>query len=128
MDSEMTKLLPGIIFLIFLACSCNKDEFPDEFSIIGGWIENTSDTGRIEIEFKNNNQVFLKAGSFEPTDTLKYRLEKKDELQLFQPEEYPEGIKTTHKLGYSQKDETLTIYGLSPLIPEAPEKTVFRRK
>lgn len=124
----MKKLLIGIIFLIFLACSCNKDEFPDEFTLIGGWIENTTDTSRIEIEFKNGNKVFLKSGASAPKDTLRYRLEKKDELQLFQPEEYPEGLKTTHRLGYSQKDEILTIYDLSPLIPDAPEKTVFRRK
>jgi hypothetical protein len=124
----MKKLHLAFIFLIIVAFSCNKDEFPDEFSIIGGWIENSSDTSRMEIEFRNGNSVILRPGKSDPRDTLRYRLEKKDELQLFRPDEYPNGLKTIHKLGYSQKDETLSIFDLSTLIPGAPLKVDFKRK
>jgi hypothetical protein len=116
-----------ILFLVF-GFGCNKDEFPDEFSIIGPWIENTANASKVEIEFKSENRAYLKKGIDQPYDTLKYRLEKKDELQLFLPEEYPDGISTRHKLAYSQKKEELTIYSLFPSIPEAPAKTVFKRK
>ncbi|MHC1775646.1 MAG: hypothetical protein AB9834_09560 [Lentimicrobium sp.] len=123
------KGLFGFWFLILiLSFGCNKDEFPDEFSIIGPWIENTAEAGKVEIEFKSGNRAYLKTVPTEPFDTLMYRLEKKDELQLFLPEEYPNGIRTTHKLGYSQKNEELTIYGLFPSIPESPSKTVLKRK
>ncbi len=115
------------LFLVF-SFGCNKDEFPDEFSIIGPWLENTTNAGKVEIEFKNGNRAYLKTVSTEPFDTLMYKLEKKDELQLFLPEEYPNGIRTTHKLGYSQKNEELTIYGLFPSISETLSKTVFKRK
>ena len=118
------------IFLMFLilAIGCNKDEFPDEFSITGAWLENTTDTGKVEIEFRSSNRAFLKLNSYEPADTLLYLLDKKDELQLFQPAEFPDGVRTIHKLGYSQKNKELTIYGLLPPASGATSKTVFKRK
>lgn len=123
----MKRYFPAFILVLFILFACNKDEFPDEFSIIGPWLEKTSDTGKAEIEFKNGNRVYLKLSSAEPRDTLRYRLDKKDELQLFLPEEYPEGMRTMHKLEYSTKTEELTIHGLYPSTPEFPLKTVFKR-
>jgi hypothetical protein len=117
-----------MIMSLMLSSGCNKDEFPDEFSIIGPWLENTTESGKIEIEFRSSNRAFLKLNLNEPTDTLLYLLDKKDELKLFQPEEFPDGVRTTHKLGYSQKSEELTIYGLVPLTPGSTSITVFKRK
>ncbi|MBK6967025.1 MAG: hypothetical protein IPH20_24755 [Bacteroidales bacterium] len=124
----MKGLVAFLFLTLILTFGCNKDEFPDEFSIIGPWVETTSNAGKVEIEFKSGNRAYLKTVSTEPFDTLMYRLEKKDELQLFEPEEYPNGIRTTHKLGYSQNKEELTIYSLFPSLPEAQSKTVFKRK
>jgi len=124
----MKRLSVLTALILTLTLACNKDEFPDEFSIIGPWLENTTNTSKVEIQFKTGNMVYLKSGSSEPFDTLRYRLEKKDELQLFLSEEYPDGKRTTHKLGYSQKNEELTIFNLFPSIPDSPPSLVFKRK
>lgn len=116
-----------LLFLLFVA-ACNKDEFPDEFSIIGAWIEQTPDTSKVEIEFRSGNRVFLMKDSRLSIDTLRYKLDKTDELQLFLPEEFPDGKRTYHKLGYSQKKKELTIYQLFPTLPAEPDEMVFKRK
>lgn len=124
----MKRLFISFFLILMLLAACNKDEFPDEFSIIGAWIEQTPDTGKVEIEFRSGNRVFLKSGSQKPVDTLRYKLDKTDELQLFQPADYPDGTRTYHKLGYSQKKKELTIYELFPFVPAESTKMVFRRK
>jgi len=124
----MRGLFTLFLMFLILAIGCDKDEFPDEFSITGAWLENTTDTGKVEIEFRSSNRAFLKLKSYEPADTLLYLLNKKDELQLFQPAEFPDGVRTTHKLGYSQKNEELTIYGLLPPVSGQVSETVFKRK
>ncbi|MDY0101341.1 MAG: hypothetical protein RBS07_00275 [Lentimicrobium sp.] len=123
------KWWTGILTLLLIAfMACNKDEFPDEFSIIGSWIEQSTDTNKIEIEFKSSNRVYLNFQDGQPIDTLRYKLEKKDELQLFLPEDYPNGIRSTHSISYSTRTEELIIYSLLPAIPESPSRTVFKRK
>lgn len=116
------------VLLLFLLISCNKDEFPDEFSIIGPWIEQTADSSKVEIEFKSSNRAYLNFHDGQPIDTLRYKLEKKDELQLFLPDNYPDGIHSYHKISYSSRTEELIIYSLIPSIPESPSRTVFKRK
>jgi hypothetical protein len=124
----MKRLTYIIGLLLILTFSCNKDEFPDEFSIIGAWIESTSNNSKAEIEFKTGNRAFRKSALSDSFDTLMYRLDKKDELQLFSPSEYPYGIRSAHKLSYSQKNKEITIYNLFPSIPDSPPSTVFKRK
>jgi hypothetical protein len=124
----MKRLFIPSVLILMVVVACNKDEFPDEFSIIGAWIEQTSDTSKVEIEFRSGNRVFLKSGSQQPVDTLRYKLDKTDELQLFQPAGYPDGTRTYHKLGYSQKKKELTIYDLFPTLPTEPTAMVFKRK
>lgn len=114
--------------LLFVLISCNKDEFPDEFSIIGPWLEQTVNINKIEIEFKSSNRVYLNFSDGQPIDTLRYKLEKKDELQLFLPEDYPDGIHSNHKISYSSRTEELIIYSLLPSIPESSSRTIFKRK
>ncbi len=113
--------------LLFVLISCNKDEFPDEFSIIGPWLEQTADVNKIEIEFKSSNRAYLNFHDGQPIDTLRYKLEKKDELQLFLPDDYPDGIHSNHKISYSSRTEELIIYSLLPSIPESSSRTVFKR-
>lgn len=115
------------LMLVMLA-ACNKDEFPDGFSIVGPWLEKTDADAKAEIEFKSGNRAYFKPGITEEIDTLRYKLDKKDELQLFLPEEYPDGKRTLHKLSYSTKKEELVIYSLFPSSPESPSRTVFKRK
>ncbi len=122
------KRLFAFVLIMMIVVACNKDEFPDEFSIIGAWLENTVNSDKAEIEFKSGNRAFLKSNALEQFDTLRYRLDKKDELQLFLPAEYPDGIRTKHKLSYSQKKKELTNYSLFPSAAETPTKTVFKRK
>lgn len=107
--------------------SCNKEEFPDEFSITGRWIEVTDSSFKAEIEFLTGNRVYLRRWSDLPWDTLNYSLEKKDELLLFLPDEYPNGIHSTHQLKYSRKTERLTIFNLYPTNQLTASETVFER-
>jgi hypothetical protein len=124
----MKRLTFFITLFLILTLACSKDEFPDEFSIIGAWIESTSNNSKAEIEFKTGNRAFRRSAVSDSFDTLMYRLDKKDELQLFSPAEYPNGIRSTHKLGYSQKKKEITIYNLFPSIPDSPPSIVFKRK
>ena len=114
--------------LVFLSLGCNKDKFPDEFLIQGAWIEKTGNDFKVEIEFKTSNRAYLKKQAGHPTDTLKYRLDKADELLLFLQEDFPTGPRTTHKLTYNQKSEVLGIENLLPSIPENTSITIFQRK
>jgi hypothetical protein len=124
----MKRFYIPLLLIFFLITACNKDEFPDEFSLIGAWIEQTADTNKTEIEFKNGNRVFLKKASLQIADTLRYRLDKEDELQLYLPAEYPDGSRTYHKLRYSQKKKELTIFDLFPSQPAEPTEIVFKKK
>ncbi|MBL7903730.1 MAG: hypothetical protein JNL22_01785 [Bacteroidales bacterium] len=123
-----------VLFLLFTLLtiapamvSCNKDEFPDEFVLTGRWIEVTDSTFKAEIEFLTGNRVFLSRWSDVPRDTLNYRLEKKDELKLYLPADYPDGTHSTHQLKYSRKTEHLTIYNLYPTNGLNASETVFER-
>lgn len=125
----MNKLLKYFSFLLItgLFISCEKDKFPDEFSIQGAWIERTENNFKVEIEFKSQNRAYLKKFPDAPVDTLKYRLDKSDELLLFLPEDFPDGSRSTHQLLYSQKTKELTIKGLFSS-QQGVSSTVFIRK
>mgnify|MGYP001766157187 CR=1 FL=1 len=116
-----------LLVVIPVIVSCNKDEFPDEFVLTGRWIEVTDSSFKAEIEFLTGNRVYLNRWSDLPKDTLNYRLEKKDELQLFLPDEYPNGNFSTHQLKYSRKTERLTIFNLYPTNQLPASETVFER-
>lgn len=117
-----------LILLLPVLHACNKDDFPDEFSIQDTWIEKTDKSFRMEIEFRSQNRAFFKKEEGSIAEELRYRLDKADELLLFLPEEFPDGTRSTHKISYDRKTEELTIYGLLPSIPEEVSKTVFVRK
>ena len=115
--------------LVFLSVGCNKDKFPDEFRIQGAWMEKTVDDFKVEIEFRTSNRAYLKKAAGRPTDTLLYRLDKADELLLFQPDDFPVGPHSIHKLTYNQKTEELGIENLFPAPPEGSAVvTIFQRK
>lgn len=115
--------------LVVLSLGCNKDKFPDEFSIQGAWIEKTADDFKVEVEFRTSNRAFLKKYPGAYIDTLKYRLDKADELLLFLPDDFPAGPHSIHKLTYNQKTEELGIENLFVSIPESSKIiTIFQRK
>jgi hypothetical protein len=121
------KLLPLILlFSIFLTLSCKKDKFPDEFSVIGKWKENTADSVLTEIEFRRYNELRLKLRTDTIPASYKYLLDKANELEIFETTEFPNGRRTTHKITYNSKDEQITITGLYSATPQA--ETVFIRK
>jgi len=123
------KRFPIFFLLMTLVVfGCNKDEFPDQFSIIGPWLEKTTDSLKTEIEFKSSNRAYLRLSPEQAWDTLRYKLDKKDELQLFLPEDYPNGNHSNHQISYSSRTEELVIYGLVPSIPESTSRKVFKRK
>ena len=115
--------------LVFLSLGCNKDKFPDEFVIKGIWIEKTENDFKVEIDFRTSNRVFLTKYADQPMDTLLYRLDKKDELLLFLPDDFPVGPHSIHKLTYNQRTEELGISNIFPSIPESSTiTTIFHRK
>lgn len=116
-----------LFFLLLISGACKKDKFPDEFSVYGKWREYTNNAERTELEFKRDNNLLLKLIS-DTTRSYKYLLDKPNELEIFLPEEFPEGKRTTHKVTYNSKDEQMTIYGLYPATPEYPLSTVFIRR
>ena len=115
--------------LVFLSLGCNKDKFPDEFRIQGAWIEKTGDDFKVEIKFSSYNRAYLKKNPGPFIDTLKYRLDKADELLLFLPDDFPVGPHSIHKLTYNQRTKELGIENVFPSIPESSAViTLFERK
>ena len=126
--SAMKYYLIPALLLFLLIGGCAKDKFPDEFTLIGKWLEQTEAADKIEVEFKVRNRAYLRLSADRPLDTLNYRLDKQDELKLFLPEDYPNGKYTLHRITYSQKKKELIIYNLLPSIPENPSRSVFKRR
>ncbi|MDY0344833.1 MAG: hypothetical protein RBR28_14760 [Lentimicrobium sp.] len=124
----MKYYLIPCLFLVLLIGGCNKDKFPDEFTLIGQWLEKTEDPNKIELEFKRGNRAYLHKPGNAYIDTLNYKLDKGNELELYLPEEFPNGKYTTHNITYSSRKEELVIYNLLPSIPENPSRHVFKRK
>ncbi|HLN53197.1 MAG TPA: hypothetical protein VK212_05770 [Lentimicrobium sp.] len=123
----MKRLLPIVVVILLIAYSCRKDDFPDEFSIYGKWKELTTDTLRTEIEFRFYNDMLLKLRTDSLARAFKYKLDKPNELEVFEISEFPDGISDKHKITYNSKDEEITIYGLYPTTGD-PSSTVFIRK
>ncbi len=120
------RVLVSVVLLLVLLASCSKEKFPDEFSIFGKWKEFTEDSIRTEVEFKRYNVMLLHLVH----DTIRqynYLLEKPNELEIFEPSEYPNGRSRKHKITYNKKEDQMSIYGLYPSISE-PSVTVFVRK
>lgn len=112
--------------LLAFFASCSKEKFPDEFSIYGKWKEFTNDTIKTEVEFRRRNIMLLNLIH----DTIReynYLLEKSNELEIFEPSEFPNGISSKHRIAYNKKEDQMSIYGLYPSINEA-SVTVFVRK
>lgn len=115
----------GLFLLLLLGAGCSKEKFPDEFVILGTWIEKADVQQRMEIDFRSSNRAFLNKGG--NIDTLMYRIDKKDELLLFRPQDFPDGQRTIHKLTYNRRKEELSIYNLIITHGE-PSVSVFVRK
>lgn len=123
------KRLAFLLFItLLIAGACNKDEFPDEFSVIGRWRENITDTDRTEIEFQRYSVLKLKLKGDSLPEEYRYKLDKANELQIFDIPEFPNGRSTIHRITYNSKDEErITIYGLYPAAP-AESVTEFVRR
>jgi len=124
---DMKRLSVLLGFLILLIAACKKDEFPDEFSLLGKWIEVSSETDLTEIEFQNQNRVLIKLRN-DTVINYRYMLNKANELELFTLDQYPEGDYTTHKITYDKQQKKMTIFGLYPAVSGIASETVFRRK
>ncbi len=123
----MNKYLYIIGVVLLVLGGCNKEKFPDEFSVYGTWKELTTDSIRTEIEFKSRNYLELQLRG----DTLReyrYLLNKPNELEIFEESEYPSGRRTIHKITYNNSEEQMTIYGLYPVSSGDPSYTVFVRR
>lgn len=127
MTVSMKRLSFFLSFLILLIAACKKDEFPDEFSLLGKWIEVSSETDLTEIEFQSQNKVLIKLRN-DTVINYRYLLNKANELELFTLDQYPEGDYSTHKITYNKQQKKMTIFGLYPVVSGIISETVFRRK
>jgi len=124
----MKRLAFLLVIMLLVAGACNKDQFPDEFSVIGRWRENITDTDRTEIEFKRFSVLMLKLKGDTLASEYRYKLDKANELQIFDISEFPNGRSTLHRITYNSKDEErITIYGLYPAA-QAESVTEFVRR
>ena len=114
-----------IFFISFLSIivfiSCKKEKFPDTDDLTGSWIEQTDQSFRHRLIFKNKTMYFIKSTD---TDTLSYRLDKKQKL-IFLSSYSGE---SSHKILLNKKEKTLTIWGLFPSIPENISETKFKKE
>lgn len=112
--------------LIFIACS--KDKFPDEFSIYGRWREITSDSVRTDLEFKRHNVLMIKYRQDTIPSEYRYQMNKVNELEIFKIAEFPNGLRTTHRITYNRKFDQITIYNLYPATPDISPTITFARR
>ncbi|GAB1402951.1 hypothetical protein MASR1M74_01290 [Lentimicrobium sp.] len=124
----MKKYLLPLLSLLLLVGSCDKDKFPDEFTLIGQWLEKTADANKIELEFTRGNRVYINFPSSTIIDTMNYKLDKENELKLYRPQEYPNGKYSLHRISYSSRKEELAIFGLVPSLDGNPSRNIFKRK
>jgi hypothetical protein len=123
----MKQLITFLLLIVVTSWGCNKDEFPDEFVVIGNWIEVTTLNDKTEIQFKRDNDLMLDLVN----DTIrpyKYSLDKSDELKIFEVAEFPNGRYTMHRVTYNKRKEQMTIFGLYPDTTGVESETVFKRK
>jgi len=117
-----------ILLLIYGLFACSKDRFPDEFSLTGAWIEHSANNAKSELVFKTGNRLYLRLRQDAVFDTLMYKLNRNDAIQIFEPEDYPEGKYKLHAIAYNSKVGELTVSGLYPLSGNQTNETVFVRK
>lgn len=123
----MKRFLTLISLVVIVVAGCKKDEFPDEFIIIGNWIEVTGSVEKTEIQFKRENDLMLDLVN----DTIrpyKYSLEKAEELRIYEIAEFPSGRYNLHKISYNERNKQMTIFGLYPNTTGEESQTVFKRK
>ncbi|MGE5382380.1 MAG: hypothetical protein ACM3PX_03010 [Omnitrophica WOR_2 bacterium] len=123
----MKRLIFLSILLILVFAACKKDELPNEFSVLGRWKENIADSNKTEIEFRKYSVLLLKLKS-DTTRNYNYAIEKVDELQIFEPAEFPDGKRSYHKISYNSRKKEMSIYSLYPAVNGEPSVTVFIRK
>lgn len=123
----MKKYYTLLFLLVIVLQGCKKDDFPDEFVIFGRWIEVNAGPIPTELDFKYQNYLKVMLNDSSVYD-YRYLIDKKNELQIFDLTEYPDGMNTVHKMTYSVKSELLTIEGLYILPQDSISFTTFRRR
>lgn len=118
------KFFNALILLCFTAVimSCNIEVFPDETDLSGTWIEQTSQTDKMQLTFKENSTVFI-TKPYQATDTLEYYLDNsKEQIRFIIGDNY-----STHQIELNKSTEELTIWNIKAGIPENSSVTVFEK-
>lgn len=124
----------GVILLVFLLTvviiSCKKETFPDNEDLIGEWVEISNLLDRQILVFDDEDTLFYtRPGSrYISTDTLLYRLDKKQERLLLTPVTPPGASESSFKIQLDKKANELTVCGLLISIPESPSETIFNKQ
>jgi hypothetical protein len=119
----MNKIIFISILSVALFISCKKDKFPDIDDLTGSWIEQTSQSFKHRLIFETETVYFIKSTQ---TDTLSYRLDKKQELIYLKLKNNPSAGESSHKMLLNKKEKTLTIWGL--FIGTNTSETTFKKE
>jgi hypothetical protein len=107
----MNKIILISVISVIVFISCKKEKFPDIDDITGSWIEQTDQSFKHRLIFETETVYFIKSTQ---TDTLSYRLDKKQELIYLKLKNNPSAGESSHKMLLNKKEKTLTIWGLFP--------------
>ena len=114
-----------LVLLIFSTTfvSCMKEKFPLTSDLAGSWIEQTNNSFKSKLVFKNENLYFYRL-TF--TDTLIYNLDQKEEFLNLRLKNYPSSGESSHKILINTQKKELTIWGLFPSINTSV--TLFKKE
>jgi len=121
----MKRTIPTFILLITLVTSCKKEVFPEIDNLAGSWIEQTENSFKHKLIFEEEVLYFVKPTY---TDTLLFRLDKKQELIYLSSKNDPASGESSHEISLNKKENTLTVWGLFVSIPENISETIFAKE
>ncbi len=106
---KKTLLISALSVIMFM--SCKKEKFPNIDDLTGSWVEQTDQPFKHRLIFEKETVYFIKQTQ---TDTLSYRLDKKQELIYLTLKNNPSAGESNHKMLLNKKEKTLIIWGLFP--------------
>jgi len=119
----MKKIIFITASMLLVFVSCKKEKFPKIDELTGNWIEQTSNSYKHKLIFEDETMSFFKQ---RVTDTLTYRLDKKQEFIFLKLKNNPSVGESNHKISINKKNKELTIWDF--FIGTSTSETFFKKE
>lgn len=124
---KICTILAAALLLTSLLVSCRKQAFPKTDDLAGSWTEITENPAKTSLHFVSGDLLYMTHNSG-TTDTLTYRLDKKEKRIYLKLANYPGTGESYFRICLNKKSDILSIWGLYQAIPEAePQEVKFQK-